>query len=48
LRQSDVRAAVIAADAEHARRLDAAEEAFKAAVCDAALAFEQVCRVRPH
>jgi hypothetical protein len=45
LRQSDVRAFIIAANAAHARRLDATEEAFKATVAQAALAFEETCGV---
>jgi hypothetical protein len=45
-RQTEVRGALIAADQGHARRLEQAEDTYKAAVCDAALAFEQACRVR--
>jgi hypothetical protein len=47
MRQTELRGSIIAADAEHARRLEAAEEKYKAAVCDAALAFEQASGVRP-
>lgn len=39
-RQTELRGAIIAADAEHARRLEAVEEKFKAAVAMAAVEFE--------
>jgi hypothetical protein len=48
MRQTEVRGALIAADAQHVRRLEQAEDTYKAVVCDAALVFEQACRVRPH
>lgn len=41
LRQSEVRGSIIAADQGHARRLEEAEEKYKATVCGAAVAFEQ-------
>jgi hypothetical protein len=44
-RQAEVRGAIIAADAEHARRLASAEEAYKATVAMAAVEFERGCRV---
>ena len=48
MRQTEVRASIIAADQAHARRLEAEEEKYKAAVCGAAVAFEEACRGRPH
>jgi hypothetical protein len=46
-RQTELRGAIIAADAEHARRLEQAEEKYKEAVAMAAVAFEEACGVRP-
>lgn len=42
-RQAEVRAALIAADASHARRLQEAEDAYRQAVAMATIAFEHAC-----
>jgi hypothetical protein len=39
----EIRGSIIAADQGHARRLDAAEEKYKATVARAAVAFEEAC-----
>lgn len=46
-RQSEVRGAMIAADAQHACQLDAAEEKYKATLAQTAVAFEEACGLRP-
>jgi hypothetical protein len=48
MRHTEVRASIIAADQSDARRLAEAEDDYKAAVCDAVVAFDETCRVRPH